>query len=69
MAPGGESFYTGWQRLLVQETLPGYIPTSDMAQNVATACKMKSRPETTSLGQTATVTAKPRKSDKERWFG
>ena len=29
-----------------------------MAQNVATACKMKSRPETTSLGQIATVTAK-----------
>ena len=35
-----------------------------MAQKVATARKMKSRQETTSLGQNATVTAKPRISDK-----
>ena len=35
-----------------------------MAQKVATVCKMKSRQETTSLGQTATVTAKPTISDK-----
>ena len=38
--------------------------TSDMAQNVATAHKMKSRQETTSLGQIVTVTAKPTISDK-----
>ena len=30
-----------------------------MAQKVATASKMKSQQETTSLGQIATVTAKP----------
>ena len=35
-----------------------------MAQKVATARKMKSRQETTSLGQIATVTAKPTISDK-----
>ena len=48
------------------EALPGQIPTSDMAQKVATEREMKSRQETTSLGQIATVTAKPRISDKER---
>ena len=36
------------------EALPGYIPKSDMAQKVATPRKMKSRQETTSLGQIAT---------------
>ena len=36
----------------------------DMAQKVATARKMKLRQETTSLGQIATVTAKPTISDK-----
>ena len=35
-----------------------------MAQKVATAHKMKPRQETTSLGQIATVTAKPTRSDK-----
>ena len=48
------------------EALPGQIPTSDMAQKVATEREMKSRQETTSLSQIATVTAKPRISDKER---
>ena len=50
------------------EALPGQIPTSDMAQKVATERKMKSRQVTvtTSLGQIATVTAKARISDKER---
>ena len=48
------------------EALPGQIPTSDMAQKVATEREMKSRQETTSLGQIATVTAKPRITDKER---
>ena len=38
-----------------------------MTQKVATERKMKLRQETTSLGQVATVTAKPRISDKERW--
>ena len=38
-----------------------------MAQKVATARKMKSRQETTSLGQIATVTAKPSISDKRLW--
>ena len=46
------------------EALPGYVPTSDMAQKVATTRKMKSRQETTSLRQIATVTAKPTMSDK-----
>ena len=49
--------------LLLKQALPGSIPISDMAQKVATACKMKSRQETTSLGQIATVTAKPSISD------
>ena len=35
-----------------------------MVQKVATARKMKLRQETTSLGQIATVTAKPTISDK-----
>jgi len=35
-----------------------------MAQKVATARKMKSQQETTSLGQIATVMAKPTISDK-----
>ena len=39
-----------------------------MAQKVATECKMKLRQGTTSLGQIATVTAKPRINDKERSF-
>jgi len=39
-----------------------------MAQKVVTACKMKSRQETTSLGQTATVTAKPTISDKHLFY-
>ena len=38
-----------------------------MAQKVATARKMKSRQETTSLGQIATVTAKLTISDKHWW--
>ena len=46
------------------EALPGLIPTSDIAQKVATARKMKLRQETTSLGQIGTVTAKPTISDK-----
>ena len=50
------------------EALPGQILASDMAQKVATERKMKLRQETTSVGQIATVTAKPRISDKERWF-
>ena len=40
-----------------------------MTPKVATERKMKSRQETTSLCQIATVTAKPTISDKERWFG
>ena len=40
-----------------------------MTQKVATERKMKSRQETTSLGQIVTVTAKSRISEKERWFG
>ena len=40
-----------------------------MTQKGATKGKMKLRQETTSLSQIATVTAKPRISDKERWFG
>ena len=39
-----------------------------MTQKVVTERKMKWRKETTSLGQIATVTAKLRISDKERWF-
>ena len=35
-----------------------------MAQKVATVRKMKTQQETTSLGQVATVTAKPTISDK-----
>ena len=46
------------------EALPGYIPKSDMAQKVATPRKMKSRQETTSLGQIATGTAKLTTNDK-----
>ena len=46
------------------EALPAYIPTSDMAQEVATASKMKSPQETTSLGQIAAVMAKATISDK-----
>ena len=45
------------------------IPTSDMTERVATERKMKSRHQTTALGQIATGTAKPRISYKERWFG
>ena len=37
-----------------------------MTQKVATEHKVKSRQETTSLGQNATVTAKPRISDEEQ---
>ena len=37
---------------------------SDTAQKVVTAREMKSRQETTFLGQIATVTAKPTISDK-----
>ena len=51
------------------EALPGQIPTSDMTQKEATERKMKSRQETTSLGQIVTVTAKLRISDRELWFG
>jgi len=40
-----------------------------MTKKVAIERKMKSRQETTSLGQIATVTAKLRISDKERWLG
>ena len=43
------------------EALP---PTSDMAQEVVTAHKMKSQQETTSPDQIAIVTAKPTISDK-----
>ena len=39
-----------------------------MAQKVATACKMKSRQETTSLGQIATATAQPTIRDKHFYF-
>ena len=49
--------------------LPGSIRTSDMAQKVTTERKMKLRQGTTSLGQIATVTAKPRINDKEGSFG
>ena len=48
----------------LSEALSGYIPTSDVAQKVVTVRKMKSRQETTSLGQIAIVTAKPTISDK-----
>ena len=51
------------------EALSGEIPRSDMTQKVVTEPKMKSRQATTSLGQIATVTAKPKICDKERWFG
>ena len=40
-----------------------------MTQKVVTERKMKSRQKTTFVGQIATVTAKPRISDKEQWFG
>jgi len=40
-----------------------------MTQKVATERKMKSQQEKTSLDQIATVTAMPRISDKELWFG
>ena len=40
-----------------------------MTQKVVTERKMKWRQETTSVGQIATVMAKPRISDKEQWFG
>ena len=49
---------------LIKEALLGQIPTSNIAQTAATARKMKLRQETTSLGQIATVTAKPTISDK-----
>ena len=49
--------------MAIKEALPGEIPTSDRAQKVATTRKMKSQQETTSLGQIATVTAKPSISD------
>ena len=45
-------------------TVEALQPTSDMAQKVATARKIKSRQETTSPDQIATVTAKPTISDK-----
>ena len=48
----------------VKEALP-----SDKTQKVATERKMKSRQETTSLGQIVPVTAKSRISHRERWFG
>ena len=48
------------------EALPGEIPISDMTQRVATECKMKSRQETTSISQIATVMAKPRISVGQR---
>ena len=47
-----------------REALPGQILTSDMAQKVATARKMKSQQEATSLDQIATVMGKPTISDK-----
>ena len=40
-----------------------------MTQKVATERRIKSRQETTSLCQIATVTVKLRISDKEQWFG
>ena len=64
---GPPQFVLGSSRLLGGPVR--VILTSDMTQRVATERKMKSRYETTALGQIATGTAKPRMSDKERWFG
>ena len=59
--PGSASLSTA---LSSTEALPGKIATSDMAQKVATAHKMKSRQKKTSLSQIATVTAELTISDK-----
>ena len=53
-----------WMSCSVNQRWPFITFNSDMAQKGVTAHKMKSRQETTSLGQIATVTAKPTISDK-----